>query len=164
MRLERNAQKYQNWFEGHQSQYRFSFFDLIKALRLVLKPEIRISWSSSWSFQQLECNETFVFSNTCHVYLPSRSKPDSGRAVHAVAHLRPNYQHGNLVYDSLQLKGKAPGERPDKHEEPGVIWNVSLFCLQLYTRAFVIKVFGLDDIAVCVALVCPNPAFHWSHK
>ena len=31
-------------------------------------------------------------------------------------------------------------------------------CLQLYTRAFVIKVFGVDDIAVCVALVCPT--FH----
>ena len=40
---------------------------------------------------------------------------------------------------------------------------MNLFCLQLYTRAFIIKVFGLDDIAVCVALVCPTP-FHWGHR
>lgn len=40
---------------------------------------------------------------------------------------------------------------------------MNLFCLQLYTRAFIIKVFGLDDIAVCVALVCPTP-FHWGRR
>jgi hypothetical protein len=35
---------------------------------------------------------------------------------------------------------------------------------QLYTRAFILKLFGSDDIAVCIALVCSGLQFDCSHQ
>lgn len=127
---------------------------------LDLNVGIRISWLLTWNVQRFMLKEAFDFSNGYHVDLHRRAKHNSRWAIPTGAHLRSDYQHRDPVHYSVQLKSKILAKWLRKYLKSAGIWDINLFCLQLYTRVVIIKVFGLDDVAVCIALVCPSP-FHW---
>lgn len=166
MRHESSAQKYQK-FAGYLSQYMFHSFSISQNTVLHdLNLGIRMSWLlnfNSWNVQRLMLKEAFDFSNGHHVALYCRPKHNSRWAVPTVANLRSNHQHGDPIHDSVWLKSKILAKGLRKYMKSGGIRDMNLFCLQLYTRVCIIKVFGLDDIAVCIALVCPN-SIHWGHR